>query len=104
MTREGGATLPSSDSLNSLESWETIIDELLGNAGRCLTCALEQFVAGTLTDEGAQAASTLAAAFRDLVDAWEERQLHEVDLGVAIDYAGYEAEEPEPAQRKARRR
>ena len=94
----------SSDSFGSIDSWETIVDDLLGKAGRVLSHALEEFCAGTLTDESAQAASTLAAAFRDLVDTWEERQLHEVDLANAIDEMGEPEEEPEPVRRRARRK
>lgn len=57
----------------TVDSWEERVDWALGQAGVLLERAVQQFMAGTLDADGAEAASTLAEALRDLAAQWGER-------------------------------
>ena len=57
----------------TLDSWEERVDWALGQAGRVLGYAAEQFVSGAMDTGTADAASTLAESFRDLATHWADR-------------------------------
>jgi hypothetical protein len=63
----------------AIESWGLRIDDCLGQAARVLRHATERLIQGALDVEDAEAASTLAEAWRDLAADWRDRQ--EGELG-----------------------
>lgn len=69
------------DPLPADESWELQIDHALDQANRVLTRATQTFSDAPDVATGIE----LAGAWRDLADAWESRQAHELELVRALE-------------------
>lgn len=88
-----------SDELGSVDSWECLIDDCLGQANKVLRQATDDFIAGLTVD--AETVVALAEAWRDLAAHWSDRQMHELELSDAVEE--YEPEEPETRKRSRAR-
>lgn len=83
------------DDLDTAADWDLQISNCLMGAGAVLDHATKQFLEGYVGQEEADAASTLAEAWRDLAQQWLDRQRQEIELADSFDeYEDEEAEVP----------
>lgn len=87
-----------------LESWELRVDEALGQAARVLRAVTNGCEEGFPDPDKVEAAVSLAAAWREVANAWCDRQTHELVLTSAEDETDEEELVEEPVESRRRRR